>query len=536
MVLANIENLLSLEKVGPWGPAIRIKTFGITEEVVGPWGPEYSVGQTGNLVHVKTAADTWSEVNRIYLKTAADTWSAVNQFCIKTDSGWDGATDQLSGFDLVFPSFQSAATSTDGTKVILTYSKTLSATTAATSAFAVVVDGSSSTVSSVATSGATVELTMQTAIQPSQTVTVAYTDPSGSDDANAIQDSDGLDAISFTATSVTNNAVAPVFQSATTSTDGTKVILTYNQTLSATTAATSAFAVVVNSSAATINAAARGSNTSTIELTLSAAITEGQTVTVAYTDPSGSDDANAIQGVGGIDAASFTATSVTLDLGAEASFVWKYHMHGNTMGTLKLYWMTSDGGANIDDGTLNELTFTADGTTGQTEIAGEQQNDETADFKDGSVSLNDYSGETGRIVFFYYKTPSGFRGDTALDNMAITIDGTTTNLYEGTDNDTSTLWWTLASHGESYSSVANSVSAFENGSLTWNRVVDITTNNDGGTFLKNTGGTGSSNTGPDESPRGATQHYIYAETTNNQGMDNDANRYAFLVSNEFSLT
>ena len=534
MTLLGKEVLQKLEKVGPWGPAVRIKNVG-SGVIVGPWGPRYFIGGTGNLVHVKTAADTWSEVSIIYLKTAAGTWSAVNQFCIKTDSGWDGTGDELSGSDLVFPVFQSAATSTDGTKVILTYNKTLSATTAAASAFAVVVDGSSSTVSSVAISGATVELTMQSTIQPGETVTVAYTDPSGSDDANAIQDSAGLDAISLSATSVTNNAVAPVFQSAETSADGTKVILTYNQVLSSTTAATSAFAVVVNSSAATINAAARGSDTSTIELTLSAAITEGQTVTVAYTDPSGSDDTNAVQSAFGIDCASFTATSVTVQLGAEASFAWKYHMYGNTMGTLKLYWMTSDGGNNIDDGTLNELTFTADGTTGQTEIAGEQHTSISDDWHDGSASLNDYAGETGRLVFFYYKTPSGYRGDTALDNMAITIGGTTTNLYEGTDSDTSTLWWSLTSHGGSYSSVANAVSAFENGDLSWTRVVDIATNNDGGTFLKHTGTTGSSATGPDNSPRGASEHYIYAETTNNQGMDNDANKYAFLVSNEFSL-
>ena len=536
MGLTSKTSLLNLDKVGPWGPAIRIKHGGNTDEVLGAWGPRYFVGGTGNLVYVKTAANTWSEVNNIYLKTAADTWSAVRQFCVKEGaSTWDGTGDDMPGSDLVFPVFQSAATNTNGTKVILTYNKTLSATTAATSAFAVVVDGSSSTVSSVATSGATVELTMQSGIQPSETVTVAYTDPSGADDANAIQDSTGLDAVSLSATSVTNNAAAPVFQSAATSSDGTKVILTYNQALSSTTAATSAFAVVVNSSAATINAAARGSDTSTIELTLSAAITEGQTVTVAYTDPSGSDDSNAIQGVGGIDVASFTATSVTVALGAEASFAWKYHMHGNTMGVMKLYWMTSDGGNNIDDGTLNELTFTADGNTGQTQLYDEQQDDETDDWKDASASLNDYSGETGRLVFFYYKTPSGFRGDAAIDNMAITIDGTTTNLYEGTDSNTSTLWWSLTSHGGSYSSVANAVSAFENGDLSWTRVVDIATNNDGGTFLKHTGTTGSSHTGPDNSPRGASQHYIYAETTNNQGMDNDANKYAFLVSNEFEL-
>jgi uncharacterized repeat protein (TIGR02059 family) len=321
MALQTKPDLQTLDVVGPLGVFCNVAAKGTETEFIGPLGPVFVLPHSTvlsdppNVVYIKTGASTWSTATSVYIKTAALTWSAVDQFLIKEGAtDWNGTSTSLSGSDLVFPAFQSAATSTDGAKVILTYSKTLSATTAATSAFAVVVDGSSSTVSSVATSGATVELTMQTAIQPSETVTVAYTDPSGSDDANAIQDSDGLDAISLSATSVTNNTAAPVFQSATTSGDGTKVILTYNQALSSTTAAASAFAVVVNSSAATITAVARGNNTSTIELTLSAAITTGQTVTVAYTDPTGSDDTNAVQGVTGIDCASFTATSVTVNL------------------------------------------------------------------------------------------------------------------------------------------------------------------------------------------------------------------------------
>ena len=310
MGLTSKTSLLNLDKVGPWGPAIRIKHGGNTDEVLGAWGPRYFVGGTGNLVYVKTAANTWSEVSNVYLKTAADTWSAVRQFCVKEDaSTWDGTGDEMSGSDLVFPVFQSAATNTNGTKVILTYNKTLSATTAATSAFAVVADGSSSTVSSVATSGATVELTMQSGIHPGETVTVAYTDPSGSDDANAIQNVAGLDAISLSATSVTNNVVSAAFQSAATNTSGSKVILTYNQTLSSTTAAASAFVVTDGGSAVTVSSVAVSG--STVELTMQSPITVGAAITVAYTDPSGSDDANAIQGTTGVDVASLSATSVT---------------------------------------------------------------------------------------------------------------------------------------------------------------------------------------------------------------------------------
>ena len=142
-------------------------------------------------------------------------------------------------------------------------------------------------------------------------------------------------------------ASSPVFQSAATSGDGTKIILTYNQALSTTaTAPASAFAVVVNSSAATVSSVAVSG--STVELTLSAAITTGQTVTVAYTDPTGSDDTNAVQNAAGIDAASFTATSVTVSLSTVAlTAAEHYYDEGSSpAGYDETRNMNSDSGAN----------------------------------------------------------------------------------------------------------------------------------------------------------------------------------------------
>ena len=82
------------------------------------------------------------------------------------------------------PTFSSATTSTDGTKVILTYSEALTSTTAQTSDFSVKVDGSAATISSVATSGSTVELTLNSAVAYGQTITVAYADPTSGNDSN----------------------------------------------------------------------------------------------------------------------------------------------------------------------------------------------------------------------------------------------------------------------------------------------------------------------------------------------------------------
>ena len=198
------------------------------------------------------------------------------------------------------PVFQSASTSTDGTIVILSYDQTLdSVDTPQTSAFDVQVNGTNIDVSYVSIYGSDVELTLATAIQSGEPVTVSYADPTSGDDINAIQSfADGTDAASLVSQAVTNavtasTSTAPAFQSATTSTDGTKVILSYDQALSSDTAPLSAFDLEVNGTSATINSVSI--NGSSVELTLSTAIPSGDYVRVSYADPTGGDDANAIQ-------------------------------------------------------------------------------------------------------------------------------------------------------------------------------------------------------------------------------------------------
>ena len=107
--------------------------------------------------------------------------------------------------DTTAPTFSSAATTTDGSKIILTYNETLSSTTASASDFTIEVDGSAATISGVATSGSTVELTLSSAVQNGQTVTVAYTDLTANNDSNAIQDEAGNDAATLPTTQVSNN-------------------------------------------------------------------------------------------------------------------------------------------------------------------------------------------------------------------------------------------------------------------------------------------------------------------------------------------
>ena len=209
--------------------------------------------------------------------------------------------------DTTPPTFVSAAVSPDGLSLIITYDEPLSTTTAATTDFVVNVDSSPVTISSVAASGSAVTLTLVVAIQTSQTVEFSYTQPAGTD---AIQDLAGNKAISLPITSATNGSTdttPPTFVSAAVSPDGLSLIITYDEPLSTTTAATTDFVVNVDSSPVTISSVAASG--SAVTLTLVVAIQTSQTVEFSYTQPAGTD---AIQDLAGNKAISLPSTSVPL--------------------------------------------------------------------------------------------------------------------------------------------------------------------------------------------------------------------------------
>ena len=176
----------------------------------------------------------------------------------------------------------------------------------ATSAFTV----SGNTVTAVAVNAAakTVTLTLGTAVASGAAVTVAYADPTVGNDAAAIQDANGNDAATLTATAVTNlTAAAPVFGYATV--NASTLVMTYTgSNLDAEhPPALSAFAVSGN----TVTAVAVNSSAKTVTLTLGTAVAYGAAVTVTYTDPTTGNDVAAIQDATGNDAVTLTAAAVT---------------------------------------------------------------------------------------------------------------------------------------------------------------------------------------------------------------------------------
>ena len=221
------------------------------------------------------------------------------------------ATPQAPG-----PVFQAATVT--GNTLTLAYNETLSTTGPATTSFAVTVDGVAANVSAATVAGQTVILTLSTPVANGQAVTVAYTDPSGNNDVNAVQDAVGNDAATLGATSATNatlQAPGPVLQAAVVT--GTTVTLTYNEALSASGPAPGSFAVMVDGAVANVSAAAVSGQT--VTLTLATAVANGQAVTVGYTDPSSNNDVNAVQDTVGNDAATTLVPIVALNTTPQAA-------------------------------------------------------------------------------------------------------------------------------------------------------------------------------------------------------------------------
>jgi len=223
------------------------------------------------------------------------------------------------------PVFGSAAIDAAGTTLILTYNETLGSTTAPTTNFTVIAGGAPVTVTSVTVSGSTVRLALGEVVIQGQVVTVSYNAPASSDASSneAVQDALGLDAASLSTTSVTNGSLvdktAPVYASVANTAAGTTITLTYNETLSTTTALASAFTVNNGSDPISVSSVVTTSGTKTVVLTLASPVGQGKTVTVTYIAPAvDATTANgAIQDAAGNDAPSFSA----LTLGTNSSTV-----------------------------------------------------------------------------------------------------------------------------------------------------------------------------------------------------------------------
>ena len=183
-------------------PRIQLRVGG-GEDVHLKWA-DYRTGTGADAVvfeYVVLAGDF--DDNGIYI--AADELK-LNGGTIQSSDGTDAILDYpLQGgqsghnVDGVLPTPQFAVTSDDGSSVIIIFSEPLSETTAPASAYTLSVDtGTAPTVSTATATGNFVTLALASALTSDQVVMVAYTKATLGNDAVAVQDAAGNDAVNFT--------------------------------------------------------------------------------------------------------------------------------------------------------------------------------------------------------------------------------------------------------------------------------------------------------------------------------------------------
>ena len=161
-----------------------------------------------------------------------------------------------SGTVPVVPVYVSSAVSSAAPSLLeMTYNTSLANIVPAASAFSVLVNSTARTVSTVAISGAKVQLSLSSPLISGDVVSVAYSSPS----TNPLQTPSAGIAASISAQTVTNGVTAavPVYvSSAIASATPALLEMTYNTSLANIVPAASAFSVMVNSVARTINTVA----------------------------------------------------------------------------------------------------------------------------------------------------------------------------------------------------------------------------------------------------------------------------------------
>ncbi len=221
------------------------------------------------------------------------------------------------------PAFVSATTNAAGTIVTVTFNKPIADPTGKHGQFAVEVNSVTDAVYAAALNGDTtkIDLTLATPVTSGQTVTVAYT-------AGTVTAADTVLLGSFAPQNVTNTVpAAPAFVGAATNAAGTIVTVTFNKPMADPTGKQSQFAVNVNGVPNPVTAAALNGATTKIDLTLTTPVTNGQTVTVAYTAGT---VAAADTGV----LATFAAQNVTNTLSAPAAAPTFVSATTNAAGTI----------------------------------------------------------------------------------------------------------------------------------------------------------------------------------------------------------
>ena len=223
--------------------------------------------------------------------------------------------------DLTAPTLQYAIV--NGNSLVLTFSEALNGQAEFTplpSAFAVRVAGSTVSVTQAVVSGATVTLSLATAVDYAAAVSLSYTDLSASNDVAVVQDLAGNDAASFSNINVVNNTpntTAPSLLSATV-TENQLVLLFDNPLNNNAGYLPPLTSMSVNAAGVAVGIVSGSLNGSTATLTLGRAVNPDDYVTFNYSASGSSSSTQAFQDWSGnalLSIANFSVKNLTgLDL------------------------------------------------------------------------------------------------------------------------------------------------------------------------------------------------------------------------------
>ena len=244
--------------------------------------------------------------------------------------------ENITGQDLTAPTLQYAIV--NGNSLVLTFSETLNSQAGFTplpSAFAVRVAGSTVAVTQAVVSGATVTLSLATAVDYAAAVSLSYTDLSASNDVAVVQDLAGNDAASFSNINVVNNTpntTAPSLLSATVTEN--QLVLLFDDSLNNNAGYLPPLtSMSVNAAGVAVGIVSGSLNGDTATLTLSRAVNADDYVTFNYSAPGSSSSTQAFQDWSGnalLSIANFNVSNLTgVDL-TPPSFV-SAAVNGNTL-------------------------------------------------------------------------------------------------------------------------------------------------------------------------------------------------------------
>ena len=299
-------------------PSLTSNVLGSTElEFTAPSNITLSSNTTYHLVlsitgTPRTTSVVTSTRGSLDAGTASD-WSFPQGFQSNPTGGsWEDASTsdniqmQVRGTaipDTTAPTLGTAAV--NGDTLTLTYDEALDGGSEP-AATTFMLGGTSVSVNTVAVSGMTVTLTLSATVSSEATVTVSYTAPTATG-TNPLQDVAGNPAADFmdqTVTNTTPDNTPPMLTGA--AVNGDTLTLTYDETLdTASMPAATTFTVRVGSTPQTVSTVAISG--SVVTLTLSGAVTSGDSVTLTYAVPG----SNPVQDAAGNDAAALTTQAVT---------------------------------------------------------------------------------------------------------------------------------------------------------------------------------------------------------------------------------